>query len=632
MKRRMAVVLGFTMILMLFGCGKGTGLEGSGASGASGQETVSLTEPGSTQGTSAAAEPGSSQGTEATAETGTLQETASTAESGTMPESASPAETVAAPTTAAPAPAPAAKEEKSGLNPFSVFEMFDAGMSGNGYAYEADGYYESGAIVEAFPGGYYEPGYPQPDWNTEEYAYTPENPWRSVLSSPFSTFAADVDTASYANLRRMVLAGREVPADAVRIEEMVNYFRYDYPDAKEGEPFSATFRIAPCPWNEETELLMVGLQAKEIPQEERPASNLVFLIDVSGSMSDDDKLPLVQRAFRLLAEELGAEDRVSLITYAYEDTVVLEGVYGTEKAVICDAVENLSAAGGTNGSAGLIKAYELAEKYFVEGGNNRVILATDGDLNIGMTDEGSLVRLIAEKAKSGVFLSVLGFGQGNLSDARMEAMADNGNGNYSYIDSIGEARKVLISEAGSTLFTVAKDVKLQMEFNPERVKGYRLIGYENRTMAAESFADDTKDGGEVGSGHQITVLYEIASADSEFEIPAAESKYTTPASAGEGELSGEWGTLHLRYKEPEEEESSLMDWVIDDTAVYEEMDENMSWAAGVAQAGMVLKESEYLGTTELSDVKKRLKSLAGEDEFREEFLYLLGRMAEYGAE
>ena len=503
------------------------------------------------------------------------------------------------------------------------------------YAEEAEMYAAETALIDPYmlygsyagnTAGYSQPEPFMPDWNTEEYNYLEENGWLSPLSSPFSTFAADVDTAFYSNVRRKLLSGQAVPKDAVRIEEMINYFDYSYPDAEGNAPFSVTTRIAPCPWNEDTQLMLVGLKARVIPQKERPASNLVFLIDVSGSMDDYDKLPLVQRAFRLLAGQLGEEDTVSLVTYAYEDTIVLDGVSGSEKAILCDAIEDLSPNGGTNGSAGLIRAYELAEKHFIPDANNRVILATDGDLNIGMTDEGSLVRLIREKAASGVFLSVLGFGTGNISDARMEAMADNGNGNYRYIDSIQEARKSLIDEAGGTLFTVAKDVKLQVEFNPAKVKGYRLIGYENRMMSAESFADDTKDGGEIGSGHCVTALYEIASTDSAFEINTVESRYAPAGSQTAGDLAGEWAAVHIRYKEPSEDTSLLLDTVVDDSSVSDVMDENLSWAAGVAQTGMILKDSPYAGTTDMKEVRERLKTLAGDDEIREEFLYLLTRI------
>ena len=471
---------------------------------------------------------------------------------------------------------------------------------------------------------------PMLEWNTEEYNYVAENSWRNVKTSPFSTFAADVDTASYANVRRMLTRGQEVPVDAVRLEEMINYFHYDYPQPKAGEPFSVTTEMAPCPWNENSRLLLVGLSAKELDTGGRPASNLVFLIDVSGSMDGADRLGLVQRSFKLLCEELQPGDRVSIVTYASSDKVVLDGATGEDRAKICEAIEDLFASGGTNGSAGIQTAYELAEKYFIEGGNNRVILATDGDLNIGVTDQGSLTRLIEEKAKSGVFLSVLGFGWGNLSDARMEALADHGNGNYSYIDSISEARKVLIEEMGGTLFTVAKDVKLQVEFHPEMVKGYRLIGYENRTMVAEDFADDTKDGGEIGAGHQVTALYEVALKGSKQEIPEVESRYGSREGvedAGFTAASKEYLAVNVRYKEPDGDESKLLVYPVGEESYCEQMSDNLSWAAGVAQAGMLLKKSEFAGTSEMKSVLERMArtDAAGSDEYRKEFLYLFSR-------
>ncbi len=523
--------------------------------------------------------------------------------------------------------------------PVELEEPYEQELSG-ALEYELyDEAYETGALglvsqqlcMESPKGTLYEveAGSAFPDWNTEEYSYNEENSWCSSTVSPFSTFAADVDTASYANLRRMLLQGQQIVPDAVRIEEMINYFGYSYPAPEGNDPFSVTMEIAPCPWNEDTQLMMIGMKAKEIEKKERPASNLVFLIDVSGSMSDSDKLPLVQRAFRLLIDQLDEQDRISVVTYASGDRVALDGAYGSEKALLCDTIEDLSPGGGTNGSAGLVRAYELAEKYFIEGGNNRVLLATDGDLNIGITDEGSLTRLIEEKAKSGVFLSVLGFGWGNISDTNMEALADHGNGNYSYIDSIIEARKVLLGEAGSNMFTVAKDVKLQVEFNPQKVKGYRLIGYENRMMADENFADDTKDGGEIGSGHSVTAIYEIASADSSFEIPTVERKYGQTAAENTESTDAyadEWATVHIRYKEPDGETSTQLDFIADDSCVKDEMSDDLSWAAGVAQAGMLLKNSEYAGTTDLQDVRERLKPLAGDDELREEFLYMMNRM------
>ena len=506
-----------------------------------------------------------------------------------------------------------------------------AGEAGKNLAAQPDGYYEMGCAEEYevwdAPAGY-APEWDVfiPDWNTEEYKYVAENGWMTPAAEPFSTFAADVDTASYANVRRMLLEGKQVPADAVRIEEMINYFDYAYPAPEEGEDFKVSARIAPCPWNKDTRLLRIGLKAREEKTAEKIPSNLVFLIDVSGSMDEYNKLPLVQRAFRLLINELGEEDTVSIVTYASSDTVVLDGACGLEKTLICDAVEDLCAGGGTNGSQGIITAYELARKHFIEGGINRVLLATDGDLNIGMTDEGSLSRLIEEQAKSGVFLSVLGFGEGNISDVNMEALADHGNGNYGYIDNITEARKVLLGEAGSTLVTVAKDVKLQVEFNPQKVNGYRLIGYENRTMSAEDFSDDEKDGGEIGSGHTVTALYEIIPEGSAMELDAPQRKYGSSENAADAASGPEWATVSIRHKQPGGDVSALTEYVVSDEDVFDQMDDDMSWAAGVAQAGMILSESEYAGTTDIRGVRERLKSLTGNDEFREEFLYLLSRM------
>lgn len=472
--------------------------------------------------------------------------------------------------------------------------------------------------------------YGEVEYNTEEYDYIKENAFVSVKTQPFSTFATDVDTASYANLRRMILSGQQPPADAVRIEEMINYFSYDYPEPQGNEPFSVTTELAPCPWNDETELFLVGLQAKKLDTESLPASNLVFLIDVSGSMSEPNKLPLVKRAFLLLLENLSAEDKISIVTYASSDDVVIDGADGGQKAEIMTAIENLTAGGATQGSKGIETAYSLAEKHFIEGGNNRVILATDGDLNVGLTSEGELTRLIQEKRESGVYLSVMGFGTGNIKDNKMEALADNGNGNYSYIDTIDEARKVLVEEIGGTLFTVAKDVKLQVEFNPMVVKGYRLIGYENRIMSAEDFADDTKDGGEIGAGHRVTALYEVVRTDSAYEIPEVESRYhQTQPTVDEQQLDeSEWLTVNIRYKEPNDSTSQLLTYPVDDSAYSDDMSENMSFAAGVAQFGMVLRESDYLGDTRLEDVIARLKSLdaVSTDEYKEEFVYLMGKI------
>ena len=467
---------------------------------------------------------------------------------------------------------------------------------------------------------------PFPEFNTEEYTYTKENSFRSVATSPLSTFAADVDTASYSNFRRQVLNGGIVYPDSVRIEEMINYFHYDYPEPTGTEPFSVPTEIAPCPWNADTQLLLIGLQAKKLNTEDMPQSNLVFLIDVSGSMDYDNKLPLVQRSFMTLVENLDEYDKVSIVTYSSGEKIVLDGVPASQKDQIMSAIEGLKAYGSTHGDKAIQMAYELAEKNFIKGGNNRVIMATDGDFNVGVTSTGELTKLVKEKAKSGIYLSVLGFGMGNYKDSRLESMADNGNGNYAYIDSVDEARKVLVEEAGGTLFTVAKDVKIQVDFNPAAIKGYRLIGYENRTMAAEDFADDTKDGGEIGAGHQVTALYEIVPVGSAYEIPVASSKYTTEAAPdNNGETPVELLTVNIRYKEPDGDTSTLLEYPVTEESVREEMSPAMSWAAGVAQVGMVLKDSEYAGTTDIPEVKERLRAIS-DDDFRDEFVYLIRKI------
>ena len=467
---------------------------------------------------------------------------------------------------------------------------------------------------------------PYPEFNTEEYKYTKENTFRAVSVSPLSTFAADVDTASYSNFRRQVLNDEKVNPDSIRIEEMINYFRYNYPEPTGTEPFSVTTEIAPCPWNEDTQLLLIGLQAKKLDTEEMPQSNLVFRIDVSGSMDYDNKLPLVQRSFMTLVENLDEYDKVSIVTYSSGEKIVLDGVPASQKDQIMSAIEGLKAYGSTRGDKAIQMAYELAEKNFIKGGNNRVIMATDGDFNVGITSEGELTNLLKEKAKSGIFLSVLGYGMGNYKDSKLESMADNGNGNYAYIDSIDEARKVLVEEAGGTLFTVAKDVKIQVDFNPAAIKGYRLIGYENRTMAAEDFADDTKDGGEIGAGHQVTALYEIVPVGSAFEIPAVSSKYAADsAPSDDGEKPSELLTVNIRYKEPNGDTSTLLEYPVTDESIRDEMSTAMSWASGVAQVSMLLKESEYAGTTDITEVKDRLRAIS-DDDFRDEFVYLIRKL------
>ena len=462
--------------------------------------------------------------------------------------------------------------------------------------------------------------------NDEEYNYIKENGYTAVSSAPLSTFSADVDTASYTNVRRMIDDGMDVPPDAVRIEEFINYFDYDYTDPADGEPFAVHTELSDCPWNDETELLMVGINTKgfDAVLDERPAMNLVFLIDVSGSMYDDNKLPLVQKSFSMLTDNLTAADRVSIVTYAGSDEVVLEGADGNDRKKILRAINDLEAGGSTAGAAGINTAYDIAQKYFIDGGNNRVILATDGDLNVGLSSESELTRLIEEKRESGVFLSVLGFGTGNYKDNRLEALADYGNGNYSYIDSEKEAKKVLVDEMSGTLFTVAKDVKFQLEFNPANVKGYRLIGYENRVMAAEDFNDDTKDAGVIGAGHSVTVLYEIVPADSKMELGESELKY---ASDSEGVMGDELLTVNIRYKEPEGSESKLLTYPVNKSLYSDKMSADMNFASCVAEFGMLLRNSRYIGDVTYKDVSAQLSRYDySDDDYKDEFIYLVNTM------
>ena len=461
-------------------------------------------------------------------------------------------------------------------------------------------------------------------WNTEEYTTFESNRFLSVRTSPLSTFAADVDTSSYALFRRKVLLGERVSADSIRIEEMLNYFRYDYAQPKNGEPFGVTTEIGPCPWNEKTKLLLIGLQAAEVERENRPGHNLVFLIDTSGSMNGRDRLDLVKRAFLLLLDELAPEDTISIVTYANQDRVVLEGAPAADKTRIMEAISDLEARGGTNGSAGIIRAYEIADRYYREGGVNRILLATDGDLNVGVTGEGDLARLVTEKKESGISLTCLGFGMGNYKDNKMEALADYGDGNCRYIDTIHEARKALVEEGGGTFITVAKDVKIQVDFNPAMVKGYRLIGYEDRLMAAEDFANDEKDGGEIGSGHRMTALYEIVPADSDFTFGEAESRYQNAQPDGTDEKT-DWLTVSIRAKEPEGTESKLYEYPVQDSMVTTELSENMKFAAAVAEAGMLLRKSEWKGTStwqQALELARGSGTVTG-DAYKEEFVYLL---------
>lgn len=496
---------------------------------------------------------------------------------------------------------------------------------------------EEKAAEESYLEGCYDYDYDfRRDNSGEEYSEWEEKGYSSVMKEPVSTFSADVDTASYSNLRRLIREGYtldELPENAVRIEEMLNYFTYDYGEPEGNEPFGVTAKIGKCPWNEDAELVMLGLKTEDIDYTDAPASNLVFLLDVSGSMYADDKLPLLQEAFCLLADNLTEKDRVSIVTYAGDDTVVLEGVSGDKTRTIKKALMGLEAGGGTHGSKGIETAYALAEDNFIKGGNNRVILATDGDLNIGLTSEEELEELITEKKESGIFLSVLGFGTGNIKDNKMETLADKGNGNYAYIDSLREANKVLVEEMSATLLTICKDVKLQVEFNPAVVSGYRLIGYENRALNKEDFDDDTKDAGEIGAGHSVTALYEVIlkeplSGISEEEID--DLKYSEEYRKERGEDSPEssaaekeWFTLSIRYKKPAEETSSLLTYPIGFESYMEAADDDFRFAAAVAEFGLLASHSENPENASVKNVRKVLRSIDLDDEYKEEFYELV---------
>lgn len=470
----------------------------------------------------------------------------------------------------------------------------------------------------------------------EEYDKEEENGFKLAATEPLSTFSADVDTASYTNVRRMILDGYaagQIDPEAVRPEEFLNYFSYDLKDPKRGEKFGLTKEMSACPWNPDHELLMVGMKTKPIEREDAKPSNLVFLIDVSGSMFGDDRLGLLQKGFRELTNELNDRDRVSIVTYASGVNTVLEGASGRDKKKIIRALEGLSAGGSTNGEGGLKLAYEVAEDNFIKGGNNRVILATDGDLNVGISSPDELKEFIEKKRESGVYLSVLGFGSGNLKDNRMETLADYGNGNYSYIDSLREARKVLVSEMSATLETVADDVKLQVEFNPEYVSAYRLIGYENRMLAATDFNDDTKDAGEIGAGHSVIALYEIIPADSKDAISL---KYGKKESANGGMFDGEYATLSVRYKEPGAKESALTDVVIDKRDYQSHPGDDFRFAAAVAEFAQILAQSENAGNASFESVLDLLDDTdLNDDEYKEEFaglvqtLYLQERYTDF---
>lgn len=466
------------------------------------------------------------------------------------------------------------------------------------------------------------------DYNSEEaakgerYAEINENPFLETKYAPLSTFSIDVDTASYTNVRRYLKDGNLPPKDAVRIEELVNYFEYDYPQPVGDVPFSVTNEVAVCPWNTKHKLVSIGLQGRKVSLDNTPPSNLVFLLDVSGSMNSPDKLPLLKQGLRILTNQLKPQDRVAIVVYAGSSGLVLPST--NDKNDILQALDNLEAGGSTNGGQGIQLAYKIAQENFITNGNNRVILATDGDFNVGLTGDSELVRLIEEKRNSNIFLSVLGFGTGNLNDSMMEKLADKGNGNYAYIDTSEEARKALGQQVAGTLYTIAKDVKIQVEFNPAKVAGYRLLGYENRLMENQDFNNDKKDAGEIGAGHSVTALYEIVPAGQKIENDGIELKYSQ-VQPSQTNFSDELLTVKLRYKEPKEDTSKLLTiGLLDKNTSIENASDNLKFASSVVQFGLLMRDSRFKGSASFSNLKNLASSALGNDlkNFRSEFLQL----------
>ncbi|MBV6645709.1 MAG: von Willebrand factor type A domain-containing protein [Cyclobacteriaceae bacterium] len=462
--------------------------------------------------------------------------------------------------------------------------------------------------------------------NTEDYATIHENGFRKVTDKPLSTFSIDVDAASYSNMRRFINHGQLPPKDAVRIEEMINYFSYNYRSPEGDDPFSINTEVSRAPWNEKHLITQIGLQGKRLKTDNLPSSNLVFLIDVSGSMQSPNKLPLLKASLKMLTNELRPQDKVSIVVYAGAAGMVLPPTDGNDKKAILSALDKLTAGGSTAGGAGIKLAYKIAKEQLVEGGNNRIVLATDGDFNVGASSNAAMERLVEEKRKEGVFLTVLGYGMGNYKDSKMEILADKGNGNYAYIDNIREAKKVLVNEFGGTLFTIAKDVKIQVEFNPQHVQAYRLIGYENRKLKDEDFNNDRKDAGELGSGHTVTALYEIipVGVKSQFTKSIDPLKYQENLALSSDTFTDELLTIKFRYKHPDRNTSKLIEQVVSNKVGYE-MSENLSWSAAVAGFGMLLRDSEFKSELNYGKVLTLAKEAKGKDihGYRQEFIDLV---------
>lgn len=468
---------------------------------------------------------------------------------------------------------------------------------------------------------------PQGGHNTETYDRIDENKFHSAVKDPLSTFSIDVDTASYSNVRRFLNRGQLPPRGAVRVEELINYFTYNYSQPEAGKPFSVTTEVAGCPWDPKHQLVHIGIQGRKISNENVPSRNLVFLLDVSGSMQSAHKLPLLKSAISLLVENLREEDSVAIVVYAGASGLVLPSTSGAQRERIHSAIDRLRAGGSTNGGAGIQLAYQVAQENFIKDGINRVILATDGDFNVGTTSQSELTRLIEKKRESGVFLTVLGFGMGNYKDSTMEKLADKGNGNYAYIDSLREAQKVLVKEAGATLVTIAKDVKIQVEFNPAQVQAYRLVGYENRMLQAQDFNDDKKDAGEIGAGHSVTAIYEIIPPGVDWDQPGIDDlKYQKAPKANPETPGDELLTLKLRYKQPDGDKSSKLVFPVKKSnAFFSDASENFRFSAAVAAFGMMLRDSSHGGTLTLEGVQEIAQTSCGEDteEYRKEFLRLV---------
>ncbi|WP_350028971.1 vWA domain-containing protein [Flavobacterium terrisoli] len=462
--------------------------------------------------------------------------------------------------------------------------------------------------------------------NSESYAELIENPFESPKTAPLSTFSIDVDNAAYTNIRRFINNGQAVPKDAVRIEEMVNFFKYQYPQPQSEHPFSINTEYSTSPWNPKHKLLKIGLQGKNIPTDNLPASNLVFLVDVSGSMSDENKLPLLKESMKVLVKELRSKDKVSIVVYAGAAGVVLEPTSGDEKDKIIDAFDDLMAGGSTAGGEGIKLAYRLAEQNFIKEGNNRVILATDGDFNVGASSDDDMEDLIEEKRKSGVFLTVLGYGMGNYKDSKMEILADKGNGNYAYIDNIQEANRFLGKEFKGSMFAIAKDVKIQIEFNPKHVQAYRLIGYENRRLKPEDFKNDAIDAGELGSGHSVTALYEIIPVGVDSDYVPSDLKYTKVKSDSETNYAEELATIKFRYKKPDGDKSiEMVDVIADKAIALESTSADFKFSSAVAWFGLKLRDSKLVSNKSSDEIKSLAKSgLKNDDEgYKAEFIRLV---------